>query len=418
MDICDCYPRHIEGADVNLQYGYVNSLIGKEIPAQDIKDICLSLDMQIVEEQEQGLRLHVPAYRVDVQRPCDVVEEILRIYGYNNVEIPTQLKGCLVVKGDEDKKHKLANLVSEQLIGCGFREILNNSLTRSAYYENSVAFDSNRLVRIMNPLSSDLNVMRLSLLFGGLESIEYNTKHKNGNLRLFEFGNIYQFDGEKENEKNPISAYREHHHLALWITGKRVENVWIHPDEESSIYELETCVDNILSRVGMPADAVVRKKNCSKFFATGYTIEHRSGTVIAEVGILSKSILKMMDISEPVYYAELDWTALAKMVRKHKTEYREISKYPAVSRCLALLVDNTVEFEQIENIARQTEKSLLKKVVLFDVYEGEKLPKGKKSYAVNLIIQDDSKTLKDKQIDAIMQKMIANLTTKLGAELR
>ena len=205
--------------------------------------------------------MYVPAYRVDVQRPCDVVEESLRIYGYNDVEIPTQLKGCLVVKGDEDKKHKLANLVSEQLIGCGFREILNNSLTRSAYYENSDAFDSNRLVRIMNPLSSDLNVMRLSLLFGGLENIEYNTKHKNGNLRLFEFGNIYQFDGEKENEKNPISAYREHHHLALWITGKRVENVWIHPDEESSIYELEACVDNILSRVGMPADAVVRKKN-------------------------------------------------------------------------------------------------------------------------------------------------------------
>ena len=418
MDICDCYPRPIEGADVKLQYSYVNSLIGKEIPAQDIKDICLSLEMTIVEENEQGLLLHVPAYRVDVQRPCDVVEEILRIYGYNNVEIPTQLKGCLVVKGDEDKKHTLANLVSEQLVGCGFREILNNSLTRSAYYEQLETLDSTRLVRIMNPLSSDLNVMRQTLLFGGLESIEYNTKHKNGNLRLFEFGNVYQYDSEKKNEEKPIAAYREQHHLALWLTGKRVENCWIHPEEDSSIYELEAYVENILARVGLPTDAVVRKKNVSKVFAAGYTIEHRSGKLIAEVGILSKAVLKMMDISDPVYYAEINWTALAKMVRGHKTEYKEISKYPSVSRCLALLVDNTVEFEQIESIARQTEKNLLKKVVLFDVYEGQNLPKGKKSYAVNLILQDDSKTLKDKQIDAIMQKMIANLTSKLGAELR
>ena len=418
MEVCDVYPQPIECAKVELEYAYVNSLIGKDIPAEVVKSICESLEMKVLSESETALLLEIPAYRVDVQRPCDVVEDILRIYGYNNVEIPTQLKGCLVVKGAEDKKHKMANLVSEQLVGCGFNEIMNNSLTRGAYYEGRNAYATDNSVRIMNPLSNDLNVMRQTLLFGGLESLEYNIKRQNANLRLFEFGNVYHFDPERKNADNPMAAYKEDNHLALWLTGKRVENSWIHPNEDSSFYELEAYVENILRRIGAQPGMMVRKKTANDIFAAGITVENRGGKKLIEMGVLSKKVLKEADINVPVYYAEMSWTQLMKLVSKNHVLYSEISKYPAVSRDLALLVDNAVEFGQIEQIARQTEKKLLKSVELFDVYEGKSLPAGKKSYAVNFILQDETKTLNDKQIDAIMQKLIANLTKQLGAELR
>ncbi len=418
MEVCDVYPQPMETAKVNLEYDYVNTLIGKEIPVETIKSICESLEMKIISETDKGVELDIPAYRVDVQRPCDVVEDILRIYGYNNVEIPTQLKGCLVVKGAEDKKHKMANLVSEQLVGCGFNEIMNNSLTRGAYYEGHNAYPTENCVNIMNPLSNDLNVMRQSLLFGGLESIEYNVKRQNGNLRFFEFGNVYKFDPERKNADNPMAAYKEDFHLALWLTGKRVENSWAHANEDSSYHELDAYVKNILSRIGAQPGMLVRKKSANDIFAAGITIENRGGKQLIEMGVLSKKVLKNADINTPVYYAELNWTALMKLVSKNRVLYSEISKYPAVSRDLALLVDNGVEFAQIEQIARQTEKKLLKSVELFDVYEGKNLPVGKKSYAVNFILQDETKTLNDKMIDAIMQKLIANLTKQLGAELR
>ena len=418
MEVCDVYPQPIESAKVELEYGYVNSLIGKDIPAEVVKSICQSLEMKVLSESETALLLEIPAYRVDVQRPCDVVEDILRIYGYNNVEIPTQLKGCLVVKGAEDKKHKMANLVSEQLVGCGFNEIMNNSLTRGAYYEGRNAYATDNSVRIMNPLSNDLNVMRQTLLFGGLESLEYNIKRQNANLRLFEFGNVYHFDPERKNADNPMAAYKEDYHLALWLTGKRVENSWIHANEDSSFYELEAYVENILRRIGAQPGMMVRKKTANDIFAAGITVENRGGKKLIEMGVLSKKVLKEADINVPVYYAEMSWTALMKLVSKNHVLYSEICKYPAVSRDLALLVDNAVEFGQIEQIARQTEKKLLKSVELFDVYEGKNLPAGKKSYAVNFMLQDETKTLNDKQIDAIMQKLIANLTKQLGAELR
>ena len=418
MEVCDVYPQPIESAKVELEYGYVNSLIGKDIPAEVVKSICQSLEMKVLSESETALLLEIPAYRVDVQRPCDVVEDILRIYGYNNVEIPTQLKGCLVVKGAEDKKHKMANLVSEQLVGCGFNEIMNNSLTRGAYYEGRNAYATDNSVRIMNPLSNDLNVMRQTLLFGGLESLEYNIKRQNANLRLFEFGNVYHFDPERKDADNPMAAYKEDYHLALWLTGKRVENSWIHANEDSSFYELEAYVENILRRIGAQPGMMVRKKTANDIFAAGITVENRGGKKLIEMGVLSKKVLKEADINVPVYYAEMSWTALMKLVSKNHVLYSEICKYPAVSRDLALLVDNAVEFGQIEQIARQTEKKLLKSVELFDVYEGKNLPAGKKSYAVNFMLQDETKTLNDKQIDAIMQKLIANLTKQLGAELR
>ena len=414
MDICDVYPEPIKNAVVDLNYEYVNNLIGKVITPGIIKFLCRALDIEVKFENAQGLTLEIPAYRVDVQRPCDVVEDILRIYGYNNVEIPTQLKSSLVIKGDEDQKHKLANLVSEQLVGEGFNEILNNSLTKSAYYGDK----QDTLVHIMNPLSSDLNVMRQTLLFGGLESIQHNVNRKRQNLRFFEFGNVYTFNLEKQNDDDPMQAYKEQYHAALWVTGKRVEGSWAHKNEDSTFYELSACVENILRRIGVKPGMIVRKKSENDIFSAGLTIENRGGKTLVEMGIVTKKLQKLFGLDNPVYYAELNWTALMKVIKKNEVLYTEISKFPPVSRDLALLVDNSVEFAQIEQIARQTEKKLLKNVELFDVYEGDKLPAGKKSYAVNFILQDEEKTMGDKQIDAIMTKLITNIKKMLGAELR
>ena len=413
MEVCDVYPEPMKNAVVELNYEYVHNLVGKTIPVETIKAICESLEMKVLGETAEALTLEIPAYRVDVTRPCDVVEDILRIYGYNNVEIPTQLKGSLVIKGDEDQKHKLANLVSEQLVGEGFNEILNNSLTKAAYYG-----ENDTLVRIMNPLSSDLNVMRQTLLFGGLESIQHNVNRKRQNLRFFEFGNVYTFDPVKQNDDDPMQAYKEQYHCGLWVTGKRVEGSWAHANEDSTFYELSAYVENILRRIGVKPGMIVRKNSENAIFSAGLTIENRGGKKLIEMGIISKKLQKQFGLDNPVYYAELNWTALMKVIKKNEVLYTEISKFPAVSRDLALLVDNTVEFAQIEQIARQTEKKLLKKVELFDVYEGDKLPAGKKSYAVNFILQDEEKTMGDKQIDAIMQKLIANLKKQLNAELR
>lgn len=418
MEIKDVYPEPIGDFKVELEYDYVNRLTGKNIPADTVKSIVRSLEMKIDAESENGLSLSVPPYRVDVQRPCDVVEDILRVYGYNNVEIPTQLKSSLVVKGDEDKKHKLEEIVSEQLVGCGFNEILNNSLTKSAYYEGLDSYAAENCVRIMNPLSSDLNVMRQSLLFGGLESIAHNANRKNPDLRFFEFGNVYHFSKEKHNADAPMSAYKEECHLGLWVTGKRVKGSWAHPDEDSSFYELKAYVENILRRIGLNSGTVLMHNSDNNIFSKGIAIENRGGKLLVEMGVISKNLLKASGIDGSVYYADLNWTALAKAVRKNKVGYKEISKYPPVSRDLALLIDKSVDFAQIEQIAYQTEKKLLKCVELFDVYEGKNLPEGKKSYAVNFILQDEGKTLNDKQIDTVMNKLINNIKGKLGAELR
>ena len=414
MEIRDEYPSPIENPKVELNINYVKTLIGKEIPTETIKSICTSLEMKILNETAEAITLEIPAYRVDVQRPCDVVEDILRIYGYNNVEIPTQLKGSLVIKGEEDRKHKLANLVSEQLVGEGFNEILNNSLTKAAYYEDK----QDTLVHIMNPLSSDLNVMRQTLLYGGLESVAHNANRKNANLRFFEFGNVYTFDPEKNDQENPMQAYKEQYHLALWLTGKRVEGAWAHKDEDTSFYELSAYVENILRRIGLKTGMTVRKKSDNPIYSAGIVIENRGGKKLVELGVLAKKLQKHFGIDNTVYYAEMNWTQLMKATKKNEVTFTEVPKFPAVSRDLALLVDNAVEFAQIDQVARQTEKKLLKKVELFDVYEGDKLPAGKKSYAVNFILQDEEKTMGDKQIDAIMQKLINNLKNQLKAELR
>ena len=418
MQIKDVYPDPIEGSKVVLTYDYVNSLIGKEIGKDTIKSIVTSLDMKIEAENENQIEILVPAYRVDVKRPCDVVEDILRIYGYNNVEIPLQLKGTLTIPTDEDRNRKYINLISEQLVGGGFNEILNNSLTKVSYYKDLNRYTEETTVKILNPLSADLGVMRQTLLFGGLESIVRNANRKNSNLRFFEFGNCYHYDESKKEADKLIKAYTQDQHLGLWITGKRVENSWAHPNEDASFYELKAYVENILVRLGLSPQAVTLAKGENNIFEDSISIVTKAGKIIAELGIVAYKLTKNMGITNEVFFADIYWDNLLKAVKKHVVEYKEISKYPAVSRDLALLVDKTVEFEQIKEIAYSTEKKLLKAVELFDVYEGKNLPEGKKSYAVNFILQDEQKTLNDKQIDSIMKKLIDNLTKRLNAELR
>ena len=418
MQIKDVYPEPIEGSKVVLTYDYVNSLIGKEIGKDTIKSIVTSLDMKIEAENENQIEILVPAYRVDVKRPCDVVEDILRIYGYNNVEIPLQLKGTLTIPTDEDRNRKYINLISEQLVGGGFNEILNNSLTKVSYYKDLNCYTEETTVKILNPLSADLGVMRQTLLFGGLESIVRNANRKNSNLRFFEFGNCYHYDESKKEADKLIKAYTQDQHLGLWVTGKRVENSWVHPNEDASFYELKAYVENILVRLGLSLQAVTLVKGENNIFEDSISIVTKAGKIIAELGIVAYKLTKNMGITNEVFFADIYWDNLLKAVKKHVVEYKEISKYPAVSRDLALLVDKTVEFEQIKEIAYSTEKKLLKAVELFDVYEGKNLPEGKKSYAVNFILQDEQKTLNDKQIDSIMKKLIDNLTKRLNAELR
>ena len=418
MEIKDVYPTPIADARVQLDYEYVDRLIGKKIGNDMIRSIVESLDMKVVSETDTGLELDVPAYRVDVQRPCDVVEDILRIYGYNNVEIPTQLKSSLTILGDEDKAYHHQNVISEQLVGCGFREILNNSLTKTAYYTELNHYTEDTTVKVMNPLSSDLGVMRQTLLFGGLESICRNVNHKMPNLRFFEFGNCYHFSPEKKNDDDPIKAYTEEMHLGMWLTGKRVEGSWAHADEQSNFYEIKAYVMNIFTRLGVNPGIVVAEKSDNNVFGKALALKTRSGKLLCEMGTVSHKLLKKMDIDQDVFYADINWNNIMRAIKKNETLYHDISKFPSVSRDLALLIDKSVEFEQIEQIARQTEKKLLKSVELFDVYEGKNLPEGKKSYAVNFILQDETKTLNDKQIEAIMTKLINNLKQKLGAELR
>lgn len=417
-EIKDNYPAPIADFPVELSYEYTNALIGKVIPAETIKSIVTSLEMKITGETPEGLSLLVPAYRVDVQRPCDVVEDILRIYGYNNVEIPTSVKSSLSVKGDVDKSVKLQNLVSEQLVGCGFNEIMNNSLSAATYYEGLETYKPENLVQLMNPLSNDLNVMRATLLFGGLESIQHNANRKNADLKFFEFGNCYHFNAEKKNPEKVLAAYSEELHLGLWITGKRVSNSWAHPDENTSVYELKAYVLNIFRRLGVNFGGLVFGNLTDDIYSVAISVHTRGGKLLATFGVLHKKIQKAFDIDNEVYYADLNWKELMKAIKNNTVAYKEISKFPAVKRDLALLIDKKVQFAEIEKIAYETDKKLLKSVELFDVYEGKNLEAGKKSYAVSFMLQDENATLNDKQIDKVMQKLIANLQNKLDAKLR
>lgn len=419
MEIVDVEaPGLTKKFEVELPYQYTTDVIGKDIPHTLVKTIVEALDMKVVEETPEALRLEVPAYRVDVQRPCDVVEDVLRIYGYNNVEIPTSLKSSLTIKGIHDVSFRLQTLVSEQLVGCGFNEILNNSLTREAYYNESKTYAPEHLVRLINPLSTDLNVMRQTLLFGGLESIAHNANRKASNLRFFEFGNCYHFDADKKNPEKVLAGYSEEQHLGLWLTGNRVEDSWAHADEASSIYELKAYALNVLKRLGISLAGLLVEDGKSDIFSKSIAVTDRNGKLYLELGLVKKTFLVACEVEQEVYYADFNWSLLMKKLPKKEVSYKELPKFPAVRRDLALLLDSSVKFADIERIAFATEKKLLRRVELFDVYEGKQLEAGKKSYAVAFTLQDETKTMNDKQTEAIMSKIIAQLEKQLGATLR
>lgn len=417
-DIIDIYPTAIEEPKVELSLAKVNSLIGKDIPVETVRSILKSLEISILKEEEGVLSLSIPTYRVDVLRDVDVIEDILRIYGYNNVEISENVKSNLSYKQASDVSYALQNLISEQLTGCGFNEILNNSLTKSAYYTDLITYPESKLVQLKNPLSNDLNVMRQTLLFGGLESVAYNINRRNSDLCLYEFGNCYSYDSEKVKPEIKLSGYAEEQRLALFVTGNMVSNNWAHADEKTSVYELKAYIENILTRLGISLRKVVFGALTDDIYSAGISIQTQAGRKLGTLGIVQKKIRKQFDIDAEVYFAELSWDQLLKEANSNKVTATEISKFPAVKRDLALLIDKSVQFSEIVKIAFDSEKKLLKDVTLFDVYEGKNLPAGKKSYAVSFFLQDENKTLNDKQIDAIMKKVQTNLESKLGAQLR
>lgn len=343
----------------------------------------------------------------------------MRIYGYNNVEINTTLHSSIITKGAEDRSHKLQNLVSEQLVGCGFNEIMNNSLTAAAYYDELETYASANLVRLMNPLSTDLNVMRQTLLFGGLESIQRNVARKYSDLSFFEFGNCYRFDADRRTEDKILSPYSEAYHLGLWMTGNCVSASWIDAGRPATAYDLKAIVEHIFDRLGFKPSARLVSTFSNDIFAAGLQIQAQSNKkVIAQLGILRKKITKRFDLDSDIFFADVNWSELMRVVRNVKVGYSEISKYPAVRRDLALLLNSDVTFAEVEQIARETEKKLLKEVTLFDVYEGKNLEEGKKSYAVSFVLQDDNQTLNDKQIDKVMARLMENFEKRLGAKQR
>lgn len=418
MSIKDVRKEEAKDFIVDLDYEYAFNLMGKVIDKNIIKEIVTSLEMKILEDSDNGLKLAVPPYRVDVTRPCDVVEDILRIYGYNNVEIPTSINSTLTIEGEEDRSHKLRDLVSEQLVGYGFNEVMNNSLTKTSYYETLENLSLNKAVKIMNPLSSDLGVMRQTLLFGGLENIKRNLNRKIEDLRFYEFGNCYHYDASKLSD-NHMTAYSEELHLGMWLAGKREHNSWIKENEKTSIYELKAHVENVFRRLGVQAQALNISENAeSDLMSVTLKYTAHNGKDIAVLGIVKHGILQKLDISGDVFFADINWTNLMKLTRKNKVVYSKLSKFPPVSRDLALLVKSDVKFADIERIARSTEKKLLKSVELFDVYEGKNIGEGMKSYAVNFILEDSEKTLTDERTDKVMKNIMNNLAREIGAQQR
>ena len=417
--LCDNYPSRIEPAEVSLSFEYFDKLIGKHIPADTIVSILKSLEMELTEVTDEKADMKVPTYRVDVTRPCDVAEDVLRIYGYNNVEISSSVRSALSSQSFEDQDNKLRNLISEQLTAEGFNEILNNSLTAEAYYTDLAAYPADHCVRLLNPLSNDLNVMRQTLLFGGLESLSHNINRKMADLAMYEFGNVYFFNPAVEATAEKVLApYSEASRLAIWLTGALRPGNWARPEQPATVYDMKAVIANILNRLGInPAEIKLAASSCA-LYSAALDINTRSGKNLGSLGVISKKLASKFDIKQEVIYCELDWHALVNLSLRKKVSYSPLAKTMPVKRDLALLLDKNVTLDQVEAIVRESERRLLKSVTLFDVYEGKNLPEGKKSYAIAITLQDDEKTLQDKQIEAVMNKVIGNLTKKLGAELR
>lgn len=417
--LIDVLAKPIVKNELDFSLTYCSNLIGKKLPAELVKCILKALDFDIEETSDPDVwHLKVPTYRVDVYRPCDVVEEILRVYGYNNVEIDSEMHISLSQRTATDESYDMQQIISDQLTACGFSEIMNNSLTAVSYYGDSDLYPLAECVKVMNPLSSDLGVMRQTLLYGGLESIAHNVNRKMADLKFYEFGNVYKFNSEKEaSAEKPLAQYSEKMELGLWITGRKEQPSWNVKAEEATVYDLRGIVENIFRRLGLADSAWTMTQGSNEIFSAKLDITSRSGKNLAEIGLIRSTVLKKFDIEQNVAYAALDWGALFKLTAKNNVTYAELPKTQAVERDLALLVDNTVKFAELDAIIRKAERKLLRDVRLFDVYEGKNLPAGKKSYAVSIRLQDAEKTLTDKQIESAMNRIISALKES-GAELR
>lgn len=417
-DIIDVKSKDFPGFPVELKYDYVTGLIGKNIDKDTIKGIVESLEMKIVSEDDEKINIVVPTYRVDVQRPCDVVEDILRVYGYNNVEFTTEVKGSLSNKTDVDFRDDMQNLISEQLTAAGYHEMMNNSLTSSNYYEGLESVPVDHCVRLMNPLSGDLNVMRQTLLFGGLESLARNINRKNANLRMYEFGDLYHFNADTDNSEVALAPYTEHQALGIWLTGNNHGDNWADAVRPLSVYDLKAAVENIFRRLGISEKELVVEQTESDLLAPALSYKNRGGKLVGELGVVNAEVAKKFDVEQEVYFAQFNWNVLCRIAAKKDVKYHDLPKTLPVRRDLALLVDTAVSYEQIKRVVEQSERKLLKSVTLFDVYEGKHLEAGKKSYAIAIFLQDDQKTLQDKQIEAVMKKVVTNLQKEVGAQLR
>ncbi len=406
---------------VTIDINRVNSLIGKAIGEDTIETILKALEINIVAKLGDSWQLEVPRYRVDVQRECDVVEDILRIYGYDNVEFPEKLNTSLAY-GVKPDPEKLRRRIAEQLTAQGFNEILNNSLTKVSYYEPLTQLTLDTCVKIMNPLSQDLGVMRQTLLFGGLESIARNANRKNSDLKFYEFGNCYHYKANpaarEHNPENSLVEYSEEPHMALLITGYKAAQTWVRKEEKTTFYQLRAYVNNILVRLGVDLSKTTVERLENELFSDGLVLKATNGKALGFIGIVARKQLKAFDIEQEVFYADLDWNQLLKQNKQYKAVINDLPKYPEVKRDFALLVDKTVEFADLARAAFATEKKLLKNVYLFDVYEGKNLEAGKKSYALSFILQDAENTLKDTQIENIMNRMKATFEEKFHATLR
>ena len=406
---------------VTIDINRVNSLIGKAIGEDTIETILKALEINIVAKIGDSWQLEVPRYRVDVQRECDVVEDILRIYGYDNVEFPEKLNTSLAY-GVKPDPEKLRRRIAEQLTAQGFNEILNNSLTKVSYYEPLTQLTLDTCVKIMNPLSQDLGVMRQTLLFGGLESIARNANRKNSDLKFYEFGNCYHYKANpaarEHNPENSLVEYSEEPHMALWITGNKAAQTWVRKEEKTTFYQLRAYVNNILVRLGVDLSKTTVERLENELFSDGLVLKATNGKALGFIGIVARKQLKAFDIEQEVFYADLGWNQLLKQNKQYKAVINDLPKYPEVKRDFALLVDKTVEFADLARAAFATEKKLLKNVYLFDVYEGKNLEAGKKSYALSFILQDAENTLKDTQIENIMNRMKATFEEKFHATLR
>ncbi len=413
-EITDIYPNKIENFEVDVTYRNIDRLIGKQLSHDSIKSILTALDIEITSESDEGLKLSVPPYRVDVQREADVVEEILRVYGYNNIEMPSSVNSTIVYSQKPDD-HKLKNRIANQLTAQGFSEIMCNSLTKAAYYETIASYPRQNVVEMANPLSNDLNGMRQTLLFGGLESISHNINRRNNDLKMFEYGNTYHFNAG--GDKTDLNSYNEEQRLALFMVGNKATLNWNTPEQKVSFFDLKNQLENILLRLGLAFNDFTETSTDSDLFAEGLSLKQGDKSVV-DFGIVNGKLLKSFDIDTPVYFAEINWDILLKKSTKKTVTYTEISKFPEVKRDLALVLNKDIKFEQVKAIAQKTEKKLLKRISLFDVFEGEKLGADKKSYAVSFILQDASKTLNDKQIDKIMNKLMSTYERDLGAVIR